>query len=111
VQAELSAAPVHYRDGRGDWQPIDTTVRASARPGLHLTEYAKDGRLARPYGNSTLTIQNIMDAAKPVLDPGGVPGALRWDVPGSMNGSTGVWELVVDPRTKTILHFLFKSGR
>jgi RHS repeat-associated protein len=77
----------------------------------HLADITKDGRLARPYGNFRLTIQSIMDAGKPIPDPGGVPGALRWDVPGAMNGSPGTWELVVDPKTKTILHFLFKSGR
>jgi hypothetical protein len=76
----------------------------------HLADYAKDGTLARPYGNSRLTIQEIMNAAKPVPDPGGVPGGLRWDVPGAMNGSSGTWELVVNPTTKTILHFLFRSG-
>jgi len=76
----------------------------------HISDLTKDGSLARPYGSSTLTIQNIMDAGTPVADPGGVPGALRWDVPGALNGSSGTWELVVDPQTKTILHFLFKSG-
>jgi hypothetical protein len=76
----------------------------------HIGEYATDGTLARPYADSRLTIQSIMDASTPVADPGGVPGALRWDVPGTMNGSTGTWQLVVDPQTKTILHFLFKGG-
>jgi hypothetical protein len=27
LQAEISAVPLHYRDGKGDFQPIDTTVR------------------------------------------------------------------------------------
>ena len=76
----------------------------------HIGEYAKDGTLARPYADSRLTIQSIMDASTPVADPGGLPGALRWDVPGTMNGSTGTWQLVVDPQTQTILHFLFKGG-
>ena len=70
-------------------------------------------RTARLHGrnaDSRLTIQSVMDAAKPIADPGGVPGALRWDVAGTMNGSSGTWELVVDPQTKTILHFLFKGG-
>ncbi|MEQ4210402.1 DNRLRE domain-containing protein [Actinopolymorpha sp. B9G3] len=35
VQAELSAAPVHYRDAGGDWREIDTSVRPSTRrPGF-----------------------------------------------------------------------------
>ena len=78
----------------------------------HLAESAKSGsKLARPYANSRLTIQEIMNAGRPVPDPGGVPGALRWDVPGTMNGTKGIWELVVDPGTRTILHFLFRRGR
>jgi len=76
----------------------------------HLGDITKNGSLARPYGDSRLTIQGIMDSAKPIPDPGGVPGALRWDVPGGMNGSSGTWQLVVDPNTNTILHFLFVSG-
>ena len=76
----------------------------------HIGEYAKDGTLARPYADSTLTVQNIMDAGTPVPDPGGVPGALRWDVPGTMNGSSGTWQLVVDPQTKMILHFLSRAA-
>jgi hypothetical protein len=76
----------------------------------HLAQYAKDGTLARPYGNSPLTIQGIMRAGDPIPDPGGVPGALRWDVPGAVNGSQGTWQLVVDPESKTILHFLFVRG-
>jgi RHS repeat-associated protein len=76
----------------------------------HLAEIAKDGTLARPYANSRLTIQSIMEAVDPVADPGGVAGALRWDAPGALNGTSGTWQLVVDPSTKTILHFLFVSG-
>ena len=50
-----------------------------------------------------------MDPKPPVPDPGGVPGALRWDVQGTMNGTRGIYELVVDPKTGTVLHFLFKK--
>ena len=78
----------------------------------HLADVSKGGgKLSRPYGNSSLTLQQIMDSSDPVPDPGGVAGALRWDVPGTMNGSSGTWELVVDPKTDTILHFLFKSSK
>ena len=34
VQAEVSQVPVHYRDARGTWQPIDTTVRPANRSGF-----------------------------------------------------------------------------
>ncbi|MGH2750228.1 MAG: hypothetical protein ACRDK3_05055 [Actinomycetota bacterium] len=55
-------------------------------------------------------MREIMEAADPIPDPGGVPGALRWDVSGAYGGSQGTWQLVVDPNTNTVLHFLFRSG-
>lgn len=76
----------------------------------HLGDYLKDGRMARPYMNSPLTIQEVMDGSTPVLDPGGVPGALRWDTPGTFRGSAGTWELVINTDTNTMLHFNFVSG-
>jgi RHS repeat-associated protein len=36
VEAEIAAAPVHYRDGDGGWRPIDTTVVPSDRDGVVL---------------------------------------------------------------------------
>ena len=51
IQAELSAAPVHYRDAHGGWQPIDTTVRASARPGFRLGN--ESNAFATFFGGST----------------------------------------------------------
>jgi hypothetical protein len=33
LQADVSAAPVNYRDAAGRWRPIDTHVRRSGRPG------------------------------------------------------------------------------
>jgi filamentous hemagglutinin len=92
-------------------QEIDVSkLKLSGTNEQHATEYAKSGTLARPYMNSPLTIQNIVDAGEPIADPGGVPGALRWDVPGAMNGTSGTWELVIDATNETVLHFQFKSG-
>ncbi len=34
LQAAVSAVPVNYRDSGGRWQPIDTTVSSTARPGF-----------------------------------------------------------------------------
>lgn len=65
------------------------------------------GELARPYLNSALTTREIMAAKLPIPDPGGFPGALRWDVPEQFRGSPGTWELVVDPKTGTSLHYYF----
>ena len=70
----------------------------------------------RPYLKSPSTIREIMAAGKPIPDPGiagkpGIPGALRWDVPGALNGTTGTWELVYDPKTNTVVHMLFTSAK
>ena len=63
---------------------------------------------SRPYINSTLIIQNIMKAGKPMVDSSLETG-LKWVVEGSYKGSFGVWELVIDTATDTIVHFLFRS--
>jgi hypothetical protein len=76
----------------------------------HSRDTKKSGDLVRPYNESGLTAQEIMRGSTPKPDPQGVPTALRWDTPGSMNGSNGTWELVVDTQTNTVVHFLFKSA-
>jgi RHS repeat-associated protein len=77
----------------------------------HISEFVRkgpnSGRLSRPYMQSQLMIEEIMAAGKPILDPGGIPGALRWDVPGAMRGNKGTWELVMHPETNIIYHFNF----
>jgi hypothetical protein len=65
------------------------------------------GQLARPYLSSPHTIENIMKGGKPIADPGGISGALRWDVPGTFRGSQGIWQLVAHPETNMIYHFNF----
>jgi hypothetical protein len=79
--------------------------------GNHIFDTIKEGPLkgtmSRPYMNSPLTVQEIQAAGKPIPDPGGIPGALRYDVPGHFRGAQGRWELVVDPKSRTIFHFLF----
>lgn len=64
---------------------------------------------SRPFIQSTLLRTEIMAADNPRLDPQGVLGAVRWDVPGAFNGTQGTWELVVNALTNTILHFNFTS--
>jgi hypothetical protein len=83
----------------------------AVRVGEYTLTSTVAGKLAeRPYLNSPLTLREIMAAGKPIPDPGGVAGALRWDIPGVFRGSAGTWELVVDPQSKTVLHWLFKSA-
>jgi RHS repeat-associated protein len=76
---------------------------------LQLTKTVANHAASRPYVNSELLAREIMSTGRGVADPGGVATALRWDVPGAFNGTEGIWELVVDQRINTILHFLFKS--
>ena len=69
------------------------------------------GESTRPYveNGTTLIIDEIMKTKSPIPDPGGIPNGLRWDVQGSFAGKEGVWELVVNKDTNTIVHFLFNS--
>ena len=56
------------------------------------------GQLSRPYIDSdgtTLLLSEIMQSG------------LRWDVSGTFRGSTGIWELVVDTSTNTVVHYNF----
>ena len=77
--------------------------------GYQTTHYA--GESTRPYiGNgSSMIINEIMEPGSPIADPQGVASALRWDVTGTLNGTEGTWELVIDMDTETVLHFLFNS--
>ncbi len=73
----------------------------------HLDDITKRGESSRPYMNSKLLLKEIIESGMPKVDPRGVATALRWDVAGTFRGRKGVWELVVDTKTNTILHFNF----
>lgn len=84
----------------------------AVRAGEIATRGTYAGEPARPYLTAqgrTLLLQEIMRAGRPVPDPGGAASGLRWDVYGGHRGSSGMWELVVDARTRTIIHFLYTS--
>jgi RHS repeat-associated protein len=70
----------------------------------HLEERLTTGELTRPFLRSPLTIGEIIKEGTPVTE---ATGALRYTVPGTFRGSTGTWELVVEPNTKTIFHYNF----
>ena len=36
-------------------------------------------------------------------------GGMNWKVPGTFQGSSGIFELGIHPETHTIYHFLFKT--
>jgi len=93
-------------------------VAAAARVGaevIRVGEYTLTRTVAgklveRPYLNSPNVLREIMASGKPVADPGGAVGALRWDVQGGWGKSAGTWQLVVEPQSKTVLHWMFKSA-
>lgn len=67
------------------------------------------GQLSRPYidtDGTTLLLDEIMNAESPVKDSV-LSNGLRWDVEGVFRSSKGMWELVVDKSTNTIVHFNF----
>lgn len=57
---------------------------------------------------SPLTIQEIMSTGKGIPDPY-FKGGMNYKVPGSFNGSQGIFELGINPQTNIIYHFLFKT--
>jgi hypothetical protein len=75
-----------------------------------LTQTVENNLATRPYLNSPLLVKEIESTGLGVPDPGGIPGALRYDVPGGFNKSEGIFQLVIHPETNTIYHFLFTSG-
>lgn len=60
----------------------------------------------RPYQESKLTTNEIIESTPPSPDPRGT-GALSWNVEGSFNGSVGRYELIIDPKSNTVWHFVF----
>lgn len=75
--------------------------------------------VTRPYQNSTLLIDEII-ANGAVVPDSVVSGWVRYTAPGTMwnarwgaeaAASRGTYELVIDPKTKTIYHFLFNGAK
>ena len=62
----------------------------------------------RPYQDSKLLINEIINSSEPIQDPQGT-NALYWEVDGSFNNSNGIYELLIDPETNTVWHFVYKS--
>jgi len=100
--AGVAAAPV-----------VNNLIKNADR--LNRTATVMKNIATRPYIKSTQLIQQIMSVAAPIADPGTATG-LKWVVEGTWFNAatkvytTGVFELVINPDTNTILHFLFKSN-
>jgi hypothetical protein len=100
-------------EGAGKTLPKSSDLINSQTVQNHMNDIIKKGankgELSRPYidtNGTNLLIDEIMEAASPVKDIVLNKG-LRWDVPGSFRGSKGIWELVVDLDSNTIVHFNF----
>ena len=67
--------------------------------------------LERPYMNSSQLIREIVNSTTPAKDLSkNLINGLKWTTKGSFNGTQGIWELVADMDSRTIVHFLFKGG-
>jgi len=91
---------------RGGQSIVDTLVKNASN--LKRTQTVMNNAANRTYVKSTQLIQEIMQATTPMQDTQTATG-LKWVVEGWYNHSFGVFELVIDPNTNTILHFLFRS--
>ncbi|SCY50297.1 hypothetical protein SAMN05660668_02847 [Pseudobutyrivibrio sp. AR14] len=67
------------------------------------------GHINRPYQESKLLIKEIINSGEPIPDPQGT-NALYWEAYGTFNGSEGLYELVIDPETNAVWHFVYKSN-
>lgn len=73
-RAEVHQEPIHYQTADGSWQPIDTTLRATAKPGFAVSNETNAlkaffsasgaGSIRVEAGNTALTLQ-------PLAMPGG----------------------------------------
>jgi hypothetical protein len=100
-------AASRFFSGKGA-QATDYLVRNADK--LNRTKTVMSNIGTRPYINSTLLIQQIMQSSSPMPDPYTASG-LKWVVEGMHNGSSGIYELVINPDTMTIIHFLYKTTR
>lgn len=70
------------------------------------------GHTDRPYQDMLLIMKEIIKAASPTHDASG-GNIIKWVVKGAVQiagkVAEGNWELVLNDKTKKILHFLFKS--
>lgn len=65
-----------------------------------------NGKAARSYMDSPLTIREIMSTGKGIPDAT-FKGGMNWRVPGTFRGAQGTWELGVNPETNVVYHFFF----
>lgn len=100
-----------YKASQASKASASATYTYTKTAASHLTEYIKTGeyagKKARSYMDSPLLIQEIINTGKGVVDKY-LPNALRFEVEGAYRNSVGTYELVIDPKTNLIYHFLFR---
>ncbi|WP_436995085.1 DNRLRE domain-containing protein [Streptomyces sp. enrichment culture] len=78
---------------------------------IHKYTYTRTAwghRWSRPYMHSHHHLRNIT-RGRPMRDPRGARHAIAWRAKGSFNGRRGHYELVVNYRTRKILHHQFRG--
>lgn len=91
---------------------IQTEYTFTKSVAMHLREMVvhggSAGQLRRPYMRSSMMVNEIMASGKGVADAT-FKGGKNWRVPGAFRGSTGIWELGINPKTNVIYHFNFTN--
>src|SRR6266540_375923 len=104
VQAEISQVPVHFRDERGGWRPIDTTVKASTRSGFVLAN-TTNAFASWFGGRSDRVVRFEADGRYVEMGLAGTPVPLSPKVDGSrvtFPGVAGGADLVYDVTTSAL---------
>jgi RHS repeat-associated protein len=91
VEAELSAAPVHYRDANGDWHEIHTQIGKADRPGFAYANATN--HFTSLFGDSSERLLRFEQADRHVTV--GLPGPARTLVP-RVRGSQVTYPGVLD---------------
>ncbi|MFD9961637.1 DNRLRE domain-containing protein [Amycolatopsis sp. NPDC058986] len=108
-EAEVSAQPQHFRDAKGTWQPIDTTVRARATDGYRFgndtnafTSYFGDrtDRLARFALNGTRVEMGLDGPVRP-LEPKAERDSVSY--PNAVDGAELRYQVTADSLKEKIV--------
>ncbi|MCX6140452.1 MAG: hypothetical protein NTX15_06425 [Candidatus Kapabacteria bacterium] len=94
---------------------FDAAEVGAAEIGVSIGEYTITRTVAnniatRPYIQSPSMIRQIMSSGVGVPDAF-FEGGVNYVVQGTFNGSKGIYELGINPATKTVYHFLFKTTK
>jgi RHS repeat-associated protein len=102
VEAELSAAPVHYQDANGDWRELDTRVGAAGRPGFAYGNHSN--RFDSLFGTASDRLLRFEQQGRHVTV--GLPGVARdlapkaqgsqVTYPGALDGADLVYQVAPD---------------